>query len=224
MAGCFDTHPAPPECSITEPPQCRLVLTARCCGDFVDAACDESWSCPVGSIPASECTGIAPDCLPTLPDGGPPSACHHDTDCTLVSRDCCLCHRPTLDDVRAVAIWSVAGNATCDAVSCGCTPLPNPYLRAQCGEDAECVVVDLSAHPITACNDDDDCIVRSRTCCECAGVGESRAEFLIAINRLKIEDYQSMFCEGCPDCARPSYASYRALCAETGYCFVEEVP
>lgn len=147
-----------------------------------------------------------------------PDGCTLNQDCTLVPTGCCAACEPTVKDVRAVA--SAAPRDACQAA---CGPCPEPsattvhaQLRAACVAST-CTVVDLRVEDSTACEQDDDCELRSRNCCN--GCGAFPALWL-ALRKGATDSTASecMPIPPCAPCADP--ATPVAYCAADKHCAV----
>lgn len=105
-------------------------------------------------------------------DGGGLTACTLPADCTIVPASCCGdCGAATRGDAVAIRRerYSEWMSENCAAVDCpACARPQDPTLFADC-RGGTCEVVDLQAHPSTACTTDTDCHLRTTDCCECGG-------------------------------------------------------
>jgi len=165
------------------------------------------------------------------------SACTSNTQCEVVPISCCSCGTGPSSNFTAInAAYEMQFSARCAAVACApceqaTPPLDDPrhYLVATCQRPAEasanaagrCVVVDLRATELTACQTASDCSLRSGTSC-CSGCSGS----IVALNGSHMPELSGLICGSepvaCPACA-PSFDQYLATCSE-GRCGVEFNP
>jgi hypothetical protein len=92
----------------------------------------------------------------------------------------------------------------------------DPTLLATC-RGGSCVVVDLQAHPATACSDASECRLRTNACCECGGPVDD--DHLVAIGTGG--GFDALVCDpgiGCPECA-PGYPPATFEC-KAGHCVI----
>jgi hypothetical protein len=127
------------------------------------------------------------------------------SDCILRSASCCgQCGAATRGDAIAV---NVAHQSDYASSVCGtgtacpeCASPQDPTLGASC-QSGKCAVVDLQVLPLTECQSDSDCRIRTRDCCECGG--NVSLESLIAIRNDAEAAYAAIACDpgqGCDDC------------------------
>ena len=172
--------------------------------------------------------GLSFDCRPSpLCMGG--SRCTQPSECVVTHEGCCEpCVEPTLDDVIGIAADDVDeyyATVCADPVACpDCIPAaPNPDLVAACNARA-CVAVDVTRLPATRCTVDDDCRVRTNTCCECDA--EPVFENLIGITPLGVLDLLNLVCDSdatCEPCTPDYPADAEAYC-NAGRCDVRRIP
>jgi hypothetical protein len=148
--------------------------------------------------------------------------CSSHSDCQLVPASCCgACGAPTSQDVVALRTDAAAGyrESACGTGSpCpACASLNNPDLFASC-QNSECVVVDLTTNPVSACSADADCVLRAATCCEC---GASMDPWrLVAITKNSENSYASLVCDATAMCAEcmPEYPTSQTRTCSDGHC------
>ncbi len=151
------------------------------------------------------------------------TACEQPSDCVVVPQSCCgSCGAATREDSRAVNVTVAATwrRSNCQDQGCPTCYRPrDPTLVATC-ESGSCGVVDLHLHPALSCAADDDCRLRTSSCCECTG--DATVEGLIAVS--EENRYAALVCDrgqACPECA-PVYPSEpRAVC-RGDHCEVED--
>ncbi len=160
-----------------------------------DGAVDELRACDA----PGDCTAIVPGCCGT---------------CTTLTADQAIAlHRDRIDRYRS-------SECTGDEVCPGCTLPPDtpeidPDVFADC-VDGRCELREL---PQTECTDDNECVVRASECCECGA--NLNPEFLIAIHRDFVPEYQAALCGPtaiCPACAPIYPDSVAAVCNSAGRC------
>lgn len=171
--------------------------------------------------------GLSFECRPSpLCMGG--SRCSQPSDCIVTHEGCCEpCVEPTLDDVIGISIEDVdeyRESVCADPVACpDCIPAaPNPILVATCNARA-CVAVDVGALPATRCTVDEDCRVRTNTCCECDA--EPTFDNLIGIAPLGVLDLLGLVCDSdatCDPCT-PDYPSDVEAWCDAGRCDVRRL-
>lgn len=155
--------------------------------------------------------------------------CLQPSECVVMENTCCgVCGVPSLGDVEGVHTLDVDRyrDALCaEPVECElCGELPgNPNLVATCNA-AACQAVDLHLLPATTCASDDQCVLRTNTCCECGTTPD--ASNLIAVRADGIPDVLALLCDDdaiCDDCA-PTYPdSLEAFCNDAGQCDVRSL-
>ena len=190
----------------------------------------------------------APDAEADTDPGGRPldppawTLCGATSECTVASLTCCgVCGAPGLGDV--VGVNREQANVQ-RRESCGDPPPPCPacamqqdlYLVASCDDVGFpggniCRAHDLATSPVTACETDEDCVVRSPTCCPgCEGLGPTG---YFAINRAQEAALQDVLCDespaACDGCAPFISPGLLAVCRpgsgpgrEAAYCQVEQ--
>jgi len=156
------------------------------------------------------------------------SRCNEPSECVVTHSGCCEpCSEPTLDDVIGISredLPEYREAACADPVACpDCIPAaPNPDLVATCNARA-CVAVDVTSLPATRCTDDDECRVRTNTCCECDA--EPSFDNLIGITPLGVLDLLGLVCDSaatCEPCA-PDYPSDVEAYCNAGRCDVRRI-
>ncbi|MBK7396505.1 MAG: hypothetical protein IPJ34_09455 [Myxococcales bacterium] len=136
--------------------------------------------------------------------------------CAVTPITCCgTCSSPTLGDTKAVRKDKVAIDRS---LTCGPTPPPCPgcavmklddSIQAVCrfgggggggGAPAgRCTAIDVRTEPVSACETDTDCVLRSSGCCdECAPTRDQ----IIAINTKAIPSWRAEVCVGDEVCSR----------------------
>jgi hypothetical protein len=78
--------------------------------------------------------------------------------------------------------------------------------------------------PLTACTSNQDCRLRSKSCCECGGATDG--DSIIALRIDAEADYARLVCDpdqACDDCVSPLPAAARAECFN-GHCTVNGYP
>jgi len=154
--------------------------------------------------------------------------CEDPSDCTVTPNTCCgECGDPTLEGSTAVNRDREAEfrDLLCaDAGVCPeCETGWNPSIVATCNA-ARCAAVEISRLPLAACTTDDDCVLRTRDCCECGG--DTSIESLIALRPDGLIDYLGLVCDTgaiCDDCL-PSYPPEVQPACVAGVCEVVFVP
>ncbi len=195
-----------------------------CCDEAVDGTVDEvtcSLLCPAGFVPESDCAP-EPSCVANTP-------CSQPSECTLASASCCgTCETPSLGDVVGVHRSDLERyeEELCRMPE-ECPPCvvgdPNPNLVATCNA-TECRAVDIARTPITVCASDDDCRLRTNTCCECDVAPD--ATNVVAIRNDSLLDFLALVCDAdaaCDTCTPTYPASLEAFC-DAGRCAVREAP
>jgi hypothetical protein len=169
------------------------------------------------------------------PDGGaaPWRFCEDNEQCVLAVDGCCgSCGAPSLDlfDPINRELSEQHRDAVCDQeepVACPeCEAPPATHLGATCSEGL-CQGFDLRTMELTACETDDQCRLRARTCCECPTT-DFGAHNLIAIREGRNEDYIALVCSADTSCGRCAVQypteQFSAVCAPDGHCDVAFVP
>jgi hypothetical protein len=164
--------------------------------------------CSESSTPGTDAAVDAePDAVPWNPPTW--SLCEVNMDCTVRANTCCgVCGVPSLSDVLG------ANASMLEAAReeyCGSTPPPcpecaqqaNPNLIGTC-EDVGfpggnmCEARDLQQLDISLCTTDDDCVLRTPTCCQpCSEMGR---DAYVAINREQTAALLELVCEPTVDC------------------------
>lgn len=153
------------------------------------------------------------------------ASCAQPGDCTLEFNTCCgVCEVPTLDDYDAINadMRHLHRQEVCpEETPCpGCASQPAPWLVATCNESNTCQGVDIRQMDLTSCTTDDDCRLRTRSCCECGG---DTSEFgLVAVSDHGA--YTDLVCGqefACPECVPQYPEEATAVCADDGHCEVE---
>jgi hypothetical protein len=163
-------------------------------------------------------------------DGGQAdfAACEVNSECIVVPQSCCgACGAPTRGDAIAVnrANASEYARRACeDSDGCpACAPLfIDPTLVATCRAGA-CELVDLKLHAASACEQDDDCKVRTPDCCECNGDTDPGRLIGIAVDAER--DYADLVCDpdqACPECAAVYPDEVTVECSSAGRCETED--
>jgi hypothetical protein len=164
------------------------------------------------------------------PDAGVPGdlqACDVSPECIVVPESCCgSCGAATRGDAIAVNVdrADVYRTVVCEGTGAcpACFLQQDPTLVATCLA-GQCAVVDLEDHPVTECEHDDDCRVRTRDCCECGG--DTSPAGLIALRVGEAEQqYADLVCDPddpCPECAPLLPEDATAFCSSAGRCVVE---
>ncbi|HEX7672295.1 MAG TPA: hypothetical protein VF395_22015 [Polyangiaceae bacterium] len=172
---------------------------------------------------------LASACGHVADDGSSTSwaACSLNSECTLAGKSCCEpCGMPTLAEVDAVNSSRLAEHrsALCPGpVVCAPCQVPstkNPNLLATCS-NAVCHAEDVRTEPASACATDDDCRLRTASCCECGG--STASDSLIAVNRSNESLYAALVCDrlqACPQCAPIYPTDVTAHCATDGHCAI----
>ena len=170
--------------------------------------------------------------------GGIPewARCRTSLDCVVAPASCCgSCGAATEEDMVGVnrsSLLAQREEACGDDAACpACFMEPDPHLVATC-EDSICVPQSLRfSDALADCESDDDCILRTSTCCPtCGDVGSSE---VIAVPRAQRAGLYDIFCGeedvACDDCESTFPPQMRAVCqfdarpgeeAERRYCRV----
>lgn len=153
------------------------------------------------------------------------AACSVPSDCVLRANNCCgACGAPTINDLDGVNKNKIKEHfsAVCDDPSpiCpGCPFISNPELLATCDESGQCRAVDIGAEDIAACNDHEDCIVRTPACCECGA--DMGMLSLVAIRADARDELEQIVCDpnqGCAECIPVYPETVIAFCDEDKHC------
>lgn len=198
------------------PPAC---LSGDCCDAMVSARFDRttcSYECPPGS--SFECRADPVACSDDY------RVCAEPSECVVVPNTCCgECGDPTLEGSTAVnrARASEHRDELCaEAGVCPeCETGWNASLIATCNA-ARCAAVEISRLPLVACTTDDDCVMRTRDCCECGGA--TSIDSLIALRPDGLIDYLGLVCDTgaiCDDCV-PAYPDDVHAACVSGVCEV----
>ena len=123
-------------------------------------------------------------------------------DCIGTSEGCCAAHvLPNGfgcgDATLAVRADKVAAfnNESCGGKEIACPAicmLPKPNRKVACVEN-KCALVNLDASPMTACTTDDECLVRSKSCCGCSPKMVSEA---VAVRKDMSDSFNPLSCNG----------------------------
>jgi hypothetical protein len=100
---------------------------------------------------------------------------------------------------------------------------PDPTLVATCS-DSSCALVDLLALPLTECQSNADCRIRTQDCCECGGSLDFNS--LIAIRTDSELAYVRLVCDpgqGCDACL-PTYPEQASAECHANRCVVTGTP
>jgi hypothetical protein len=153
--------------------------------------------------------------------------CSSHVDCALVPASCCgTCGAPTSSDVVALRADAASAYRT-DQCGAGypcpaCASINNPDLFASC-ENSQCVVVDLTTNPVSACSAAADCALRAARCCECGAAMDSWS--LVAVSKNSESSYAALVCDASAVCAEcmPNYpTSVTPTCAD-GHCRIDRL-
>jgi hypothetical protein len=188
---------------------------------------------PVDSGTAPD-AGTPPDASSDAPDGGttaPWRTCEQNGQCVLAADGCCAsCGQPSLESRDPInREFSMQHyEAVCDQeepVDCpACEPPPAPHLGATCTEGL-CEGFNIRTMELTACETNDQCRLRARSCCECGS--DFNAHNLIAIREGRSADYTALVCTANTSCGQcgVQYPTDRfsAVCAPDGHCDVAYV-
>lgn len=189
------------------------------CCDIVETAFQDPFTCEAFCP-----SGLSFECEPSrLCSGG--SRCSEPSECTITPVGCCApCTEPTLEDVIGLASEDVDEyrEVVCaDPVACpDCEPAaPNPNIVATCNARA-CIAIDVATLPATLCSDDDECRVRTNTCCECDA--EPVFQNLIGITPLGVLDLLNLVCDADATCdaCTPTYPDDVEAFCNDGRCDV----
>ena len=158
------------------------------------------------------------------------SVCTMPSDCVLRTAGCCApCGAPSVDDVDGVRSDRTAAHhaEVCPEEPVGGCPLCpsqlNPWLFAFCIEDT-CTAVDLRLRELTTCDEDDDCHLRVRDCCEC---GADMSIFnIVAVAEESLAAFADRVCDpgtGCDACVPEYPGTVEAYCTDEGHCDVRSL-
>jgi len=219
---------------------CCIVMMGTLLG--VTGCGDDSGGDPDGAID-SAVDGSPDGALEAGIPWNPPdwSLCMATSECVVAAATCCgVCGAPTLVDVTGVnqSQRSVQSDEACGDPPPPCPECPsmnNPNLIATCqdvgfpGGDM-CVVEDLTESALAECETDEECVLRSPTCCpSCDNLGPTG---YVAINAANESGLQALLCDetppACDDCVPFFPAGIRAICrpadgsgSDTRHCGVE---
>ncbi len=196
----------------------------RCCDEIVDGVVDEATCtvvCPAGFELADSCAP-EPSCVADTP-------CSQPSECTLANATCCgTCDTPSLGDVIGVHIRDLDSyeEQLCrmpeECPPCVVSP-PNPNLVATCNA-TQCRAVDIERTPVVRCTVDEDCRLRTNTCCECDVRPD--ATNVVALRRDAVADFLALVCDAsaaCDTCTVGYPADLEAYCDAAGRCAVREL-
>ncbi len=152
-----------------------------------------------------------------------PTSCVVPSDCVVVPASCCgACGAPARGDAVAVNAKQAPAyrQQLCSETACpGCDMPRDPTLVATCSA-GNCELIDLLQHPSTACERNEDCVLRTNQCCNCGGAQD--IEHLIAVNVMS--SYPSLVCdpdEACDPCVDTPPDRAHAYCGADGHCIAE---
>lgn len=216
---CSDGSVPPGPCGGPDAGPPPLCLGGECCDAMSTATLDPvtcAYECPGGF--SFECAPDPVSCSDAL------RVCAEPSECVVTPNTCCgECGEATLEGSTAVHTERAselsellcADLEVCDA----CEGSPNASIVATCNA-ARCAAVEISRLPLAACTTDEDCVLRTRDCCECGG--DTSIESLIALRPDGLIDYLGLVCDTgaiCDDC-EPTYPEeWRAGCV-SGVCQV----
>jgi hypothetical protein len=161
-------------------------------------------------------------------EGGAWSQCRVPSECVLASKSCCgVCGEPTIADVDAINAVHLEHHMVevCpdpDAEPCPeCPSAINASLVASCVEGT-CKAIDLERVPwARSCAVQDDCVLRSATCCEPCGDADPWS--LVAVHRDQLDEVAELLCDpmaSCPACVPVYPPDVIAYCDDRGLCAV----
>jgi len=168
-----------------------------------------------------------PDARPDAPidGGGTPgwASCTFSDNCVVQPASCCgLCGAATAEDMVGVNrdFLSEQRDEACGGgEACpGCAQQPDPDLVATC-QVGVCVAESLRFHDARAdCDTDDDCVLRTTTCCPTCG--EADPSEIVAVNRERSYELTALFCDGadvnCAECVSTFPPTFHATCVAVG--------
>ena len=127
--------------------------------------------------------GSRDDCMTACPNAGSNwGSCVNDTNCTLITSDCCgWCEPVENEQIIAINVANVPNYRNMHCASVGaCAPCMQPsedaqtgkYFKAVCRQQ-QCTAIDIRGTALTQCAKTSDCQLRdSADCCaQCDGVG-----------------------------------------------------
>ena len=177
------------------------------------------------SVPSVDENSLATQSRLALGKWGP-QPCTKAHDCALFQVGCC----PTCQDLdeNGMAIWSIEAftretierhKNLCDRKKLVCAPCKkvglNPNLIPTC-QAGQCQVVDVSTSSMSACKSDEDCHLKSSSCCGCSGEPVAVSTSGIALhNQLRCAAEGNS--EQCAPCKTPSYEEFTTSCSK-GHC------
>lgn len=155
-----------------------------------------------------ECDDAKMECYT---EAGVDRECQADEQCVLVNRTCCG-DLNEADATFAVSAWSEF--AWCAAADCAPPiPVPKPTLHARC-VDNRCYAIDVE--PVALCEEDANCMVRSKGCCNCPI--DEPPEALLAV-ATPDEYYDFIDCNvECDQCVQEPVTAATAECTAEGLC------
>lgn len=162
-------------------------------------------------------------------DAGTPTyaICSGPGECLALVPGCCgTCGAPTLADVVGVNSEALddlkAQTCTDPHPTCPkCAQGIEPNLVAFC-ESKRCTALDIRLDTVSACDKDDDCILRYPECCERCSPDPFN---LVAIAKAEAAHYQAEICkpsQACPACVPAYPAEFKAACGPDKHCKVVE--
>jgi hypothetical protein len=88
-----------------------------------------------------------------------------------------------------------------------------------------CRVLDIAHDDVSACTNDDDCMMRAPGCCACdSGQKPAWSSQLTAINKSRESSYQALVCDSSPpkcDACIPTLPSDgKAVCSADKHCVI----
>lgn len=158
------------------------------------------------------------------------TSCRSGADCLITSRACCsACGDPQVSDTIALNVnsqpaWRQTFGIECQETQCPCAspPAGSGTVDALC-EAGTCTAVNLAQYK--ECLKDDECIVRTKDCCQCGGtVNDLYA--MVAVNGSFSQSYSALVCPSgaanCEGCQAPQFIpEVHARCDLTGgYCYL----
>lgn len=178
-----------------------------------------AWVVLAASLALGAC-GSSSALEPGSGDAGPSYAeCTKSSECVIRPASCCgQCGAATREDAVAInqSHLSDYQNAHCADVGCAtCYSAQDARLIATC-DAGRCKLVDLAAHPSTACTADSQCRIRTNVCCECGG--PTNVEHLIGVSSEPA--FVALVCssdQACPEC-EPIYPPGAMALCDDGHC------
>ncbi|MEM9070492.1 MAG: hypothetical protein AAGE52_18445 [Myxococcota bacterium] len=209
----------PPDGDVCAPDALLVVCQGGpCCEEEIpaelNAACE--YECPAGF---SQSCDPSPSCEINTP-------CEQPSECVLTANTCCgTCETPTLEDVIGVHSSDVSDFQDSLCAEAGdCPPCvvsdPNPSLVATCNATT-CRAVDLERLPASACDLDEECVLRTTSCCECDST--PTATNVVSLRGDRVADLLALVCDdgvACDACVPDYPAELSAFCNDEGRCDV----